>query len=298
MENGGKNQLSKALYPVKLKDLKDSCSIERSSTKFFEPCSGKWISKGDSVTSRLKSKIIYLIIYLIIEIKRGTVATGKYARIHCAFQAVSCLIAPRKGNARMSKGTEIRLAPAEDLRVYFFPFFQNGVYVKGSVNVSVKTFLAQEMQIDAEYLEKRIQTVFLNGKAVDALDSAIVMDGSVLTLSAAMPGLLGATMRVGSRYAPMRSQVSHHVDNVDVKPGEGRVLLKLFNLLIDELGPGLLRRGVWIAGGKLEAFFKEQPDAFWRKCKKARLNGKPVNSDSIKNQPWTESSVLLRLEDP
>jgi len=197
----------------------------------------------------------------------------------------------------MSKGTEIRLAPAEGLQVYFFSFFQNGVYVKGSINVSVKTFLVQETQIDPEYLEQRIQTVFLNGKAVDGFDSAVVRDGSTLTLSAAMPGLLGATMRVGSHYAAMRSQISYNVDDAEVKPGEGRVLLKLFNLLIDEVGPGLLRRGVWIPGQRLGEFFREQTEPFWSKCEKIVFNGRPVEPAFIEHRSWTEEPVLLRLEE-
>jgi hypothetical protein len=197
----------------------------------------------------------------------------------------------------MSGSTEITLAPAENLWMYFFPFFQSGVHLKGKIDVTIKKFLVEEIRIDPKYLEKRIQTVFLNGKAVDRLDSAIVRDESVLTLSAAMPGLLGATMRVGSHYASMRSQVSHHLDSAEVKPGEGRVLLKVFNLLIHELGPGLLRRGVWIAGPRIEAFFKDQTDSFWCTCEKIRWNGDAVAPDVIKNLPGAEEPVLLRLED-
>ncbi|MFO8088555.1 MAG: hypothetical protein R6U13_01850 [Desulfatiglandaceae bacterium] len=197
----------------------------------------------------------------------------------------------------MSRGTEITLAPAGDLWMYFISFFQSGFYLKGKVNISVKKFLVEQTQIDPEYLEKRIQTVFLDGKAVDGLDSAIVRDGSILTLSAAMPGLLGATMRVGSHYASLRSQISHHSDKAEVKPGEGRVFLKLFNLLIRELGPGLLRRGVWIAGWRLDEFFKDKTGEFWSKCEKIRLNGRPVKPEFINNGSWAEESVLLRLED-
>lgn len=198
----------------------------------------------------------------------------------------------------MSRGTEITFAPAGDLWRYFVPFFQSGVYLKGKVNISVKKFLVEQTQLDLEYLEKRIQTVFLDGKAVDGFDSSIVKDGCILTLSAAMPGLLGATMRVGSHYASMRSKISHHSDKAEVKPGEGRVLLKLFNLLIRDLGPVLLRRGVWIAGGRLEEFLKDQTDEFWSKCEGIRLNGRPVKPVSINNGTWGGESVLLRIGGP
>jgi hypothetical protein len=95
----------------------------------------------------------------------------------------------------------------------------------------------------------------------------------------------------------MRSQVSHQVDNSGVKSGEGRVLLKLYNLLIRELGPGLLRKGVWIAARRLGEFFERQPESFWSECEKARLNGCPVKAENIKNGPWTGEDVFLRLEE-
>ena len=70
--------------------------------------------------------------------------------------------------------------------------------------------------------------IFLNGKAVDKIKTTAVTDGNILALSAAMPGLVGATFRRGGRYAAMRSNVSHKDENLKTS-GESRIItLKLF----------------------------------------------------------------------
>ena len=63
--------------------------------------------------------------------------------------------------------------------------------------------------LSPEYVDKRIQTLFLNGKAIDNPDTALLKEDSTLALSAAMPGLLGATLRKGSYYARMRNEISY-----------------------------------------------------------------------------------------
>ena len=90
---------------------------------------------------------------------------------------------------------------------HFFPLFQQGVIVKiltGDYQGSTFPYL----EIPAEYVENRIQTIFLDGKAVDDLGEAKVRDGSILALSAAMPGLVGATLRRGGAFASLRRSIT------------------------------------------------------------------------------------------
>jgi len=87
----------------------------------------------------------------------------------------------------------------------FFQLLENGFIVKGMAGCSVNEFLRNPMLIGQDYIDKRIQTIFLDGKPVDDLNSAIIKDGSTISLSAAMPGLAGATMRRGGALATMRS---------------------------------------------------------------------------------------------
>jgi len=44
--------------------------------------------------------------------------------------------------------------------------------------------------LDEDYVTQRISTIFLDGKPVDDIDTLLVRDGAVLSLSAAMPGLV------------------------------------------------------------------------------------------------------------
>jgi hypothetical protein len=128
----------------------------------------------------------------------------------------------------------------------FFPLFQEGVFLKVLTGGNVRDLLLQNLDLSDAYVEKRIQTIFLNGKAVDDLETAIVRDGSVLALSAAMPGLAGATLRRGGTLASFRQSITLTSDKGSSFRKEGIVKLKLFNLLVSELGPRLLSGGVWV----------------------------------------------------
>jgi len=92
---------------------------------------------------------------------------------------------------------------------------------------SVKELICNQLGIAEDYLEKRIQTIFLNAKAVDDLDSTIVSDDSTLALSGAMPGLVGVTMRRGGFYASLRNQISHDKNLSVSHRGDGQIRIKL-----------------------------------------------------------------------
>src|SRR5512136_62125 len=107
---------------------------------------------------------------------------------------------------------------------------QNGFWIKGNVGCSVKAFLCEQFGLSPEYLEKRIQTIFLNGDAVDDVEKAVVEDGTTLSLSAAMPGLAGAVLCKGGYYAAMRDQISCKEQQPSISGQPGKVLIKLFNM--------------------------------------------------------------------
>ncbi|HNU91565.1 MAG TPA: hypothetical protein PKO25_06810 [Spirochaetota bacterium] len=126
----------------------------------------------------------------------------------------------------------------------FFPLFLEGVALETETGKTVREFLCAVLGVDEAYVEGRISTIFLNGRPVDDLDAAIVDDGSVLALSAAMPGLVGAAMRRGGYYAAMRSGISHLPGEGHSGARRGRIRLKLFNMILEEIAPSLLRAGV------------------------------------------------------
>lgn len=134
---------------------------------------------------------------------------------------------------------------AADLRM-FKALLQRGVATQVRLPRSVLGFLTQDLRLTPEYVRQRITTVFLDGDVVDVLEDAALREGSRLALSAAMPGLVGATLRRSGPYAAMRAEITRPAEHEVHESSAVTTLLevKLFNLLIDEIGPVLLERGV------------------------------------------------------
>ena len=194
-----------------------------------------------------------------------------------------------------SSTTKLCLCLEDDLIPRFFLLLQQGFMVKVQVGSSIKSLLCQQFGLSPEYVENRIQTIFLDGKPVDNVDSATVKQGSTVALSAALPGLVGATLRRGGYYAPMRSQISHREEASPEPHHEGMIFLKLFNMLLKELGPSFLKRGIWIKGKDLSDFFKRQPDDFWARCKGAKLDGEKIDLKTLKEINWADRHVFLQV---
>ena len=128
-----------------------------------------------------------------------------------------------------------------------------GVWVEINLGCSIRELLCDQLGLESTYLDNIIQTLFLDGKPVDDVDTAGVKNGSTLALSAAMPGLVGATMRKGGHYASFRHNISYeNKRRVAVEDDRvGRIKLKLFNNMIKELGPHLLKRGVIFSSSEI-----------------------------------------------
>lgn len=148
----------------------------------------------------------------------------------------------------------------QDALPAFRPVFQQGVGITIQTGTSLEDLLCGQWRIDRDYVMNRISTLFLDGKPVDDLPASIVQDGATLALSGAMPGLIGATMRRGGVLASFRSGITYHATSDAHMRSKGRITLKLFNLLIDELGPGFLARGIWIPRQCLAEIFPDHPD--------------------------------------
>lgn len=127
-----------------------------------------------------------------------------------------------------------------------------GVGIPTTVGITLKQFLCDHLMISPEYLEDRIQTILMNSHAVDDVDHVRISDGDVVALSAAMPGLAGATLRRGGHLAPMRAAISQaRTESISAGRQAGIIVLKLFNLVAKELGPGVLSGEICIRGRDL-----------------------------------------------
>ncbi|MDQ1331690.1 MAG: hypothetical protein QG578_1958, partial [Thermodesulfobacteriota bacterium] len=163
----------------------------------------------------------------------------------------------------------------------FFQLLENGFMIKGKVGCSVKEFLCSRIFIGQEYLDKRIQTIFLNGKPVDDVNSAIVKDGSTLSLSAAMPGLAGATMRRGGALAAMRSGISCAPGETGSDSYEGKVTVKFFNIISRERGPEFLSRGVILDGKTFSGFLVTNRKVIEAGLFSAEMNGIKTETEKL-----------------
>ena len=188
---------------------------------------------------------------------------------------------------------EFNLSP--DQIPSFFPILQKGFRVKARVGVSVQTFLADHLGLSPEYVRDRVKTIFLDGKSVDDFDRTLIRDGSRLALSAALPGLAGAVLRRGSPFAGLRSRVRERKQGPSNEPEEGFVYLKLFNLLLPEVGPLLLQKGILIPREEFQEFWGHLSEETWRGWEKARVNGKESEIHLLRNVFQMTSSLLIHL---
>jgi hypothetical protein len=175
--------------------------------------------------------------------------------------------------------THIAFLVNRPLVARFFFLLQQGVKIRRRVGCSVDVFLRQEIGAAPETIEK-IQSIMLDGKPVDDIRSALIHDGSILALSAAMPGLVGATLRRGGAYSSFRSAITYHETGTACAPEEGWVKIKIFNLLMAELGSGLLQKGVLLETADFIGFLKERGKELQQGCNMT-IDNEPVDIGAL-----------------
>jgi len=190
----------------------------------------------------------------------------------------------------ISLTVEASLIPA------FSQLLQNGFWIKGYVGCSVKSFLCEQFGLSTEYLEKRIQTIFLDGDAVDDVEKAVVEDGATLSLSAAMPGLAGAVLRKGGYYAAMRDQISCKGETTSASMQSGKVSVKLFNMPLQELGPIFLKHGIWVESDKFKDVLKARADDFQRGCGEILADGRKFEFKQFLEMDWGRGDIFLQVK--
>ena len=204
-------------------------------------------------------------------------------------QSTSAAEINKAATVHFSLRVETRLLPL------FFQLLGGGFKMIVPTNCSVKELLCRHLNIQEDYLEKRIQTIILNGKTVDNVNSATVAEGSTLALSGAMPGLVGAILRTGGVLAPMRRQISHNQTASEAKHDKGKVNLKLFNLVAKELGPDFLQQGVWIQGKRLQEFILQYLEDLMKGCNALKLDGNSLEKSQLSQIDLSTQSVFLRI---
>lgn len=177
----------------------------------------------------------------------------------------------------------------------FVGLLHAGFILNIRVGESVQTLLCDRIGLDKYYFDERIQTLFLNSKPVDDPATAVVKDNAILALSAAMPGLVGATFRKGGKYGWMRSSISHP-DDSDMTTGKtGWVTVKLFNLILKELGPFFLEAGVWLKSDMIHTFFAERYGSLAGIIQSVFWNGQEIVPGGILEIEWPDNPVYIKI---
>ncbi len=195
-----------------------------------------------------------------------------------------------------NRAATLCLTVKNDLVQAILPLLAQGFIVKTKIGYSVQEFLCNQLGLSSDYIEHRLQTIFLNGKAVDNVKTAVIRQDSTLALSAAMPGLAGVTLRRGGAYATMRQKITHKKNAKNEIVKDGSIVLKLFNLVARDIGPMFLIQGIWISGKNLQGFLRKAPSHFWAGCRAAEIDGMHSEVEKLAHIDWKQKLVFLKLE--
>jgi hypothetical protein len=179
----------------------------------------------------------------------------------------------------------------------FNALFGEGVGFETRTGIPLASFLCEQLGIAPDYLDQRVQTIFVNARAVDRVEQIQIGPGDVIALSAAMPGLAGATLRKGGLLAGFRKDISH-VDDTKSSGAAHKtmVTLKLFNLVAREMGAQLLQQGVWIKGKRVEPFFEQIEKAPLTATPALLWNNRPESVERLRERIQADGLIHLRLQ--
>lgn len=188
----------------------------------------------------------------------------------------------------------LRLRFQKNLIAAFFPLLQKGFYIEITAG-NIQDRLCQICDMDPGAMRGLVQTVFLNGKPVDDMEKTSIQNGDCLALSAAMPGLVGATMRSGGVLAGFRRTISHRPSQIQSEPKNGILTIKLFNLLIKKIGPRFLQQGILVELEDFRDLLLSLSEADWNNCETAVLNDQSIPPDTLANMVWPEGRGCMHL---
>ncbi len=189
----------------------------------------------------------------------------------------------------------LRLTVEASMISWFLRLTERGFKLQIKTGLSIRELLCQHLGISDEYIDNRIQTIFLDSKPVDNVDTAWVENGSRLALSAAMPGLVGATFRKGGLYASLRSTISYSKTEASIVKDEGEIILKFFNMVAKELGPVFLQKGIMVEGNTFQNFVLRNADDLKAACTLIYLNDEKVDIVKLVEMNWKNTEIFLQV---
>jgi hypothetical protein len=111
-----------------------------------------------------------------------------------------------------------------------------------------------------------------------------------------MPGLAGAVLRKGGYYAAMRDQISCKGETTSASMQPGKVLVKLFNMPLQELGPIFLKHGIWVESDKFKDVLKARADDFQKGCGEVLADGRKFEFKQFLEMDWGRGEIFLQVK--
>ena len=204
----------------------------------------------------------------------------------------------QKSPAAHRQTTRLELGGAKALTQALAILLQAGVQCRVMVPSSLPELLTKGLAIPTRYVEQELQTLFHNGRPVDSMEHSVVCDGDVLALSAALPGLVGATMRRDGQYAALRDGIKAcPASGHPAAPAWGVVTVKLFNTTARDLSATLLHRGILVSADRLSAFLAAQDSSFWKLVQRIVVDGEhlPAEPETIQSIFFFQADDGIRV---
>ena len=189
---------------------------------------------------------------------------------------------------------KVRITVGLENFFHFWVLLSYGFKLEVQVGCNLFDMLCNQIGIKEKYLNEKVQTVFLNGKVVDGFYDVNVGVDSVIALSSAMPGLVGAVFRKGGVLSSMRSEHVPHKESESINNHNiGLVTLKLFNLIASDLGADFYRHGIYIKGQHFIRYIESKQAVLEKICRKIIVDGKKCESGDLLIICRSEADIVL-----
>ena len=169
---------------------------------------------------------------------------------------------------------------------------QRGFLVPVSGEITLAELLIPLPGFSEQYVQDRVQTIFVNGLSEDNLDRKL-FPNDTLALSAAMPGLAGAIFRRGGQHASLRTRPQKSTRHTQDK--SGFITLKLFNMIAMETGSELLQEGIMVKGKILRSFLKARGEKLRPLILAMEINRSQDNFEQLADKIQDTENILLTI---
>lgn len=162
--------------------------------------------------------------------------------------------------------------------------FGYGIRFEVPAGTRISDFLQQALCTDANYIQNRIQTLFMDGRAVDSPESEEIHSPCTLAVSAAMPGVFGAAFRKQGTYSGLRRHCGEIRQNQENRGKQGRIVVvtvKCFNQVAADLGDELLEAGVVMDISDFLDFWKRQGAILEKDSPEITIHHKKIRAQEV-----------------